>query len=168
MKADQFETYSANIDELLDSCDAADAAVKSRIASITSDFKKANGIRNGAVENYIAYTFVSIGNSDAPGIFLGNAHDTVEMYKDYIYGNLKAWYNYGGGKQSLINALAKTSLMAGFVASLATRTGGGLASVASLVVSLVSAALVFDASDSGKSGLIFGNRGYCKPYLLYR
>ena len=56
----RFETYSSDLDNLLDECKEVDDAVKSKVSRLTGDFKKANGIRDNVLENALAYTFSSI------------------------------------------------------------------------------------------------------------
>lgn len=141
----RFETYSTDLDNLLDECKEVDDSVRDKIAKLTGDFKKANGIRNSAIENALAYTFTAIGNATAAGRFLGNVQDSISSFIDHFFQKIKDWFNFGGGKKTIANVLKNALAIAGAVITVITAVGAVTASAGAasgFVAALATAASV--------------------------
>lgn len=143
----RFEQYSTDLESLLDECKEVDEAVKSRVADLTADFKNANGIRNSAIENFLAYTFTSLGNSSALGRFLGNGRDARNMIADRLLQDIKVWFNFEGGKELIKAWVVDTLKIVGAIIAVAAAVvacvlSGGVAAAIFAAVALVSASVL--------------------------
>lgn len=137
----RFEAYSTDLDTLRDDCKSVDTAVKSRIATLTAAFKKANKIRNSKIENCLAYTFTALGNLSADGRFNGNMDDYEDLHEEYKDILHDIWLDYEGGRANRKSLIADILKVAGAVLAVA-------AAVAAVVITGGAAAIIALAATS--------------------
>lgn len=98
-KAQAYTKYAEDLSDLQSECLRTDTAVRSRVSSLTANFKRANGINNNGIVNAINYMLTGLGNLTPAGRWLGNAIDSGNSAKDFIKQSVKDWWGYEGGKQ---------------------------------------------------------------------
>lgn len=139
---DQYETYASDLITLCEECENTDQAVKSKIASLTSSFKKTHDIADNPVVNCIAYVVTAWGNDTVVGRWIGDKVDQFEAADDYHKSAIKEWYNYEGGKELIkgviIGALEIAIAVLGIVATILS--GGTFAILVALVGGLIGVA----------------------------
>lgn len=136
-----FEVYQKSLEGLGETCKSVDEAVKSRIASLTAQFKENNGIRNSKVENCLAYVFTALGNSSSAGRFLGNASDARSATTDYIKHQIKVWYNFEGGKDFIKGLLVGVLEIAAAVLSVVVLVLGTVSGVLEVIAAVATVVL---------------------------
>ena len=96
---ERYYAYSRELNGLVRVCNDTDTAVKRKVNSLTTDFKKANGIRNHKVINAIGYLINRKIDSTRAGRWIKDKYDLSKTGRDYIKSAIKEWYNYSGGKE---------------------------------------------------------------------
>lgn len=100
---EQYTKYSSNLKNLCEDCKTTDKNVANRIHTLTGTFRETHGIDNGfwsQAEQWIAYQFTSFTNSTPAFRWIDNNVVTPFSQKvDELKGNIKEWYDFGGGKQ---------------------------------------------------------------------
>lgn len=137
----KYGNYANDLGELKEECQNTDKAVKSRIATLTASFKKANGIRNSHIENGLYYLGTSIGNSSVGGRWVNDKIDKSKAGLTYIKDKLKVWYNYEGGKELIKGILTVVLDVVIAVASVIAviASGGALVIIATCVAAAIAA-----------------------------
>lgn len=98
-RSEAYSNYEQDLRDLKDKCDSVDRAVKTKVSTLTSSFKSANGIRDSKVINGINYFLTDVGNKTVAGRWLDNKKDQVDSVKDYLLQDLEDWWDYEGGAE---------------------------------------------------------------------
>lgn len=101
----KYENFSRELSELRQECKDVDNKVRTKVSSLTAQFKDSHGIKNNVVVNYISYILTSRTNSTAGGRWVNNRRDEVCKEVDYVKDAIKEWYSYEGGKEFIKGAL---------------------------------------------------------------
>lgn len=131
--SDKYETYSADIDDLKETCKQVDQTVAARVESLTEEFKEANGITTSKFLDNIDLFLTNVKNRTFIGRWLDDAKDWFDQTKDYLKECIEDWYQFQGGEQYLYGsgeAFLKMALAVGtLLVGAATIAAGGPAIV---------------------------------------
>lgn len=155
-----FETYQKSLEGLRDTCESTDEAVKSKVASLTSEFKENNGIRDSKVENFCAYILTSLGNSTSVGRYLGNSDDARGMQEDYINQQIKVWYNFEGGKDFIKGLVVGVLEVAAAVLSVVVLALGTVTGVLEIIAAVATVVLAVIGLVNGVVNIVNEFRAY--------
>lgn len=135
-KKSAFEQYERDLDGLKTECENVDKAVKTRVSTLTSQFKQAHGIKDSKVENFISYLFTSIDNLTSVGRWLKDKYNEFKTGAEYLLEALEDWWDFEGGKELVkgivVAALEITIAVCGIIGAIVT--GGALIVVIAAVV----------------------------------
>lgn len=168
-ESQKYSNYATELKELKTTCSNTDKAVRSKVSSLTAQFKSNNGIRNSHIANAFNYLFTSSVNKSAGGRYLNHHADEFKQDSNYLKDTIKMWYNYEGGKE-LIKGVASAVLaivvaVAGVVATILT--GGAFLVILAAVVSAVIAVgnAIVNIMNESKA---YSNRQNGDPAMGYR
>lgn len=137
--ADKYTTYSADIDDLQQTCRAVDKDVAARVESLTGEFKTRNDITTNKFFDSINLLLTKVKNSTFIGRWLDDAVDWYNDCEDYLKECIEDWYQFQGGKEFVkgmtVAALELVIAVTGIVATVAGIMAGGwtIAAVAALI-----------------------------------
>ena len=161
-KSAAFTDYSAALQELRDQCKSVDAAVKSRVSSLTAGFKTDHGISSNAVIDTISFLLTYADDQCVVFRAASNALDEIGSLCSYILQYREDWLDYEGGSD-LIDAV-RTAIVSGVIAGCSLVIAIGAVSFSAPVLAIVAAVVGVAAAAIGVFNVAVDFANECRAY----